>query len=106
MSEKITFEQYLEAELTVATVKATAWWQANLAEGKPVERPATESDWLDFIAVLKHTKFGETKFRELMREQAMPSGRDVGGKLMWHRPEVDRAMLKLFKAGKRNGVDQ
>jgi len=94
----LTFEQYLDAEILRATARAHAWWQQNMADIKPIERPAAETDWLDFPAVLKHTTFGETKFRELMKDNQMPRGKDVAGKLLWHKPAVDRAMAKLFKS--------
>lgn len=94
---KISFEEYLAARLTVATVEAHAWWEEN-RNGKPVERPLVESEWLDFGALQTRTTFGETKLREMIRKGTIPKGKEVEGKLMWHRPAVERAMSKLFKA--------
>jgi hypothetical protein len=66
-----------------------------------VARPGADSVWLDMRVARKYVKFGETKFRALIKEGTFPQGVDVGGKLMWDRRELDRRMEKLFRKAKR-----
>jgi hypothetical protein len=57
--------------------------------------------WLDSKAARRHVCFGETKFRELIKEGVLPEGRDIGGKLIWDRQELDRRMAVYVRGRTR-----
>jgi hypothetical protein len=87
----------------VAAVLAATIWDRFHAELASIVRPGGESVWLDMRAARKYVKFGETKFRALIKEGVFPEGVKIGGtKKMWDRRELDRRMEKLFREAKRS----
>jgi hypothetical protein len=79
---EITREEFIGAAETVAAVLAATIWDRFHAELASIARPGTDSVWLDMRAARKHVKFGETKFRALIKEGVFPEGADIGGKKM------------------------
>jgi hypothetical protein len=97
--EKITYEEFIRAVELVAVVIADDFWRRFRDESQPVKRPLTDSAWLDSKAARRYVCFGETKFRELIKEGVLPAGRKVGGKLIWDKQELDSKMA-LYVRGR------
>jgi predicted DNA-binding transcriptional regulator AlpA len=98
----ITREEFIGAAVTLATVAAGTMWDRFHDELTLIARPGSDSVWLDGNAARKHVKFAHTKFRALIKKGAFPQGVKIGGKLMWDRRELDRAMQKLFRTAKHS----
>jgi hypothetical protein len=99
--EKIIYEEFIQAAITVAVVVADAIWRRFRDEMTSIHRPASDSPWLDSKAGRRHVCFGETKFRQLIKEGVLPAGRKVRGKLIWDKQELDRRMATQVRGRTR-----
>jgi hypothetical protein len=99
--EEMTYEEFVAAAKRVAVVLADLMWRRSRDELTPLRLPPVGSAWLDSKAARKHVRFGETKFRELIKAGVLPQGTKVGGKLMWNRDELDRRMASYFRKQRR-----
>jgi excisionase family DNA binding protein len=92
---EITYEQYLEAQLLIATVKADRWWKRNQLPGQPVERPsAAEIGSFSALKAAKYLGIGKSKFYELIRAGDLPAGFGVGGRPKWLKADLDKYLAK------------
>jgi hypothetical protein len=99
--EKIIYEEFIQAAITVAVVVADAFWRRFRDEMTSIHRPASDSPWLDSKAARRHVCFGETKFRQLIKEGVLPAGRKVRGKLISDKQELDRRMATQVRGRTR-----
>lgn len=98
--DEITYEQYLEARLTIATVEADWDWKQHQIAGMPVHRPtATETGAMDGTRAAKYISVGKSKFYELIRDGELPEGADIGGRPKWLRVDLDKYLAKRKRKG-------
>jgi hypothetical protein len=99
--DKITYEQFIDAVEIMAIVIADDHWRRFRDETQPVNRPLSDSNWLDSKEAGHYVRLGATKFRELIKQGVFPAGQKVGGKFHWDRRELDRRMAAQIREQSR-----
>lgn len=101
--QDISYTQFLEAKLLIATVEADWEWKQNQAAG-PVKRVTAEAvGALTAVPAAKYIAVGKSKFYELVRNGELPQGTVIGGRPKWMRVDLDTWLAKQKRKRKDAG---